>query len=369
MGSTATDMAPAAASATEEETCFHALQLVSSAVLPMTLRTAIELGLLETLVAAGENKALTPQELAAKLPCKANPAAASMVDRLLRLLASYSVVSCAVEEREDGSLSRKYAAAPVCRWLAPNADHGGVSMAPFLLLANDKLFMEAWCHMKDAVLDGGSPFNRAFKTPSWFDYAGEDARFNRVFNDAMKEHSVILTKKILELYKGFDGVRTLVDVGGGLGSTIHAITSRYPSIRGINFDLPHVIADAPAYPGVQHVGGDMFESVPSGADAVLIKWILPCFGDEHCATLLRNCYDALPPDGKVINVECILPVHPEATNRAQGLIAVDVSLLAYSPDGKERYERELVQLAKAAGFKTVKSTYIYANFWAMEYIK
>jgi flavonol 3-O-methyltransferase/caffeic acid 3-O-methyltransferase len=224
--------------------------------------------------------------------------------------------------------------------------------------------------MTDAVLEGGSPFNRAFGTPSWFDYAGTDARFNSVFNEAMKQHSVILTEKLLELYTGFDGVRTLVDVGGGLGSTIHAITSRYPTIHGINFDLPHVISEAPAYPGVhvQHVGGDMFEEVPSG-DAILMKWILNCWGDHHCARLLKNCYDALPLHGKLISVECILPVNPDATNSAQGLIGVDVCLLAYSPDGKERYEREFVELAKGAGFTSVKSTYIYANFWAIEYTK
>jgi flavonol 3-O-methyltransferase/caffeic acid 3-O-methyltransferase len=51
------------------------------------------------------------------------------------------------------------------------------------------------------------------------------------------------------------------------------------------------------------------------------------------------------------------------------LIGVDVCLLAYSPDGKERYEREFVELAKGAGFTSVKSTYIYANFWAIEYTK
>lgn len=351
----------------DEETCMHALQLVSSAILPMTLRTAIELGLLETLVGAS-GKALTPKEVAAKLPSKANPAAPSMVDRLLRLLASYKVVSCVVEEGEDGSLCRQYSAAPVCKWLTPNED--GVSMAPFHLLANDKLFMHAWSYMTDAVLEGGSPFNRAFGTPSWFDYAGTDARFNGVFNEAMKQHSVILTKKLLELYTGFDGVRTLVEVGGGLGSTIHAITSRYPTIQGINFDLPHVISEAPAYPDVQvqHVGGDMFEKVPSG-DAILMKWILNCWGDNHCAKLLKNCYEALPPHGKLISVECILPVNPDATNSAQGLIGVDVCLLAYSPDGKERYEREFVELAKGAGFTSVKSTYIYANFWAIEYTK
>ncbi|TVU06962.1 hypothetical protein EJB05_46999, partial [Eragrostis curvula] len=351
----------------DEETCMHALQLVSSAVLPMTLRTSIELGLLETLAGAGE-KALTPKEVAAKLPSNNNPAAPSMVDRLLRLLASYNVLSCVVEEGADGSLSRRYSAAPVCKWLTRNED--GVSLAPFLLLANDKLFMHAWSYMTEAVLEGGSPFNRAFGTASWFDYAGTDARFNDVFNKAMEEHSVILTKKLLEVYKGFDGVRTLVDVGGGLGSTIHAITSRYPTIHGINFDLPHVISEAPAYPDVQvqHVGGDMFHKVPSG-DAILMKWMLNCWGDDQCAKVLKNCYDALPPHGKLINVECILPVNLDATNSVQGLVAVDVSLLAYSPNGKERYEREFVELAKAAGFTSFKSTYIYANFWAIEYTK
>ncbi|RLM58616.1 O-methyltransferase [Panicum miliaceum] len=85
--------------------------------------------------------------------------------------------------------------------------------------------------------------------------------------------------------------------------------------------------------------------------------------------LHKNCYDALPPLGKLTRAKCILPVNPDATNSAQGLIGVDVCLLAYSPDGKERYEREFVELAKSAGFTSVKFTYIYANFWAIEYTK
>ncbi|KAI5009845.1 hypothetical protein ZWY2020_011982 [Hordeum vulgare] len=136
-----------------------------------------------------------------------------------------------------------------------------------------------------------------------------------------------------------------------------------------HFDLPHVISDAQPYPGVEHVGGDMFESVPSGGDAILMKWILNCFSDQECAKLLKNCYDALPDHGKVINVECILPAKPDATNSAQGLISDDVCLLAYSPGGKERYLRDLEKLAKGAGFTGVKPTYIYANFWAIEYTK
>ncbi|KAM0911628.1 hypothetical protein ACQ4PT_013266 [Festuca glaucescens] len=310
----------------DEEACMFALQLANSAVLPMALRTAIELGLLETLVGAGGGW-LTPEEVAALLPSKANnPEAPSMVDRMLRVLASYKVVSCAVEEGNDGNLSRRYAATPVC-----------------------------------------NTFHRAFGT-SWLEYAGVDPRFNRLFNDAMEHHSVIITKKLLELYKGFDGIGTLVDVAGGLGAVSHAITCKYPSIKGINFDLPHVISDAPPYPGVQHVGGGMFKELPPG-DAILMKWILNCFSDHECEKLLKNCYDALPAHGKVINVECILPVNPDATHGAQALIAVDLSLLAYSPGGKERYLRDFEKLAKGAGFASVKATYVFADFWAIEYSK
>lgn len=346
----------------------YALQLAVSSVLPMTLKTVIELGILETLVSAGREAPLTPEDLAAKLPAKANPEAASMVDRMLRVLASFNVVSCVVEEAKDGSLSRRYGPAPVCKWLTPNED--GVSMAAFALAAQDKVHMATWPYMKDAVLEGGDPFTKALGM-SWFEYAGADTRFNRMYNEAMTHHSGIITKKFLELYTGLDGIGTLIDVGGGIGATIHAVTSKYPTIKGINYDLPHVIADAPAYPGgrVQHVGGNMFEKVPSGADAILMKWILNCFRDEECATLLKNCYDALPAHGKVINVECILPVNPDETPSARGLIQIDMSLLAYSPGGKERYLRELEKLAKGAGFAAVKATYIYANFWAIEYTK
>jgi flavonol 3-O-methyltransferase/caffeic acid 3-O-methyltransferase len=118
------------------------MQLAAACVLPMTLKSAIELGLLETLVAAG-GKALSPSELATRLPsATSNPEAPAMVDRMLRLLASFNVVSCEVEEDTDGRLARRYGPAPVCKWLTPNED--GVSMAALVLMRNDKVPMESW---------------------------------------------------------------------------------------------------------------------------------------------------------------------------------------------------------------------------------
>ncbi|XVE73616.1 hypothetical protein DITRI_Ditri11bG0133100 [Diplodiscus trichospermus] len=62
--------------------------------------------------------------------------------------------------------------------------------------------------------------------------------------------------------------------------------------------------------GVENVAGDIFESVPEG-DAVIMKLILHDWGDEQCLRILRNCYKAIPDNGKVIVVDSIIPVMPE----------------------------------------------------------
>ncbi|XP_022143519.1 caffeic acid 3-O-methyltransferase-like, partial [Momordica charantia] len=126
-------------------------------------------------------------------------------------------------------------------------------------LIQDQVFLDSWRELKNAVIEGGVAFNRAHGGVHAFEYPDFDTRFNKVFNTAMLNETTMGIKKIVESYKGFANLKQLVDVGGGLGVTLQIITSKYPSIEGINF-----IRDAPAYPGVEHVGGDMFESVPRG---------------------------------------------------------------------------------------------------------
>ena len=67
----------------------------------------------------------------------------------------------------------------------------------------------------------------------------------------------------------FDGLSSLLDVGGGNGTTIKLLVKACPWLRGINFDLPHVVSVDAEISGVEHIGGDMFESVPK-ADAAFI---------------------------------------------------------------------------------------------------
>lgn len=186
----------------------------------------------------------------------------------------------------------------------------------------------------------------------------------------MVSHTTIAMNSILESYKGFERLKmkSLVDVGGGLGITINIITTKYPSIRGFNFDLPHVIQHAPAYPGVEHVGGDMFENVPKG-DAIFMKWILHDWDDDHCLKLLQNCYEALPYGGKVIVVDALAPVKPDTSARAKSTCQSDLIMLTQNPGGKERSEQEFLDLATAAGFQGISIECFVCNLWVMEFYK
>ncbi|CDP19755.1 unnamed protein product [Coffea canephora] len=356
----------------EEQHFSYAMQLVTSVSLPMVLLAAIRLDVLEVIAQAGPGAQLSPWDIAAQVGPK-NPDAAAMLDRMLQLLASYSVLTCSVAEA-DASISsqrRVYGLAPVAKYFVQNktyaAGGGGVSLGPLLALFQDKVFIDSWYQLEDAVREGGVPFDRAYGVRA-FEYPGRDPRFNEVFNKAMINHATIAINRIVERYKGFEHLKTLVDVGGGLGVTLSVITTKYPSLKGINFDLPHVIQHAPVYPGVEHVGGDMFESVPQG-DAIFMKWILHFWDDGRCLKLLKNCFKALPDHGKVIVVDPILPVVPDTSAGIKATCQSDLITMTQNPGGKERSEAEFLDLATAAGFRGIMVVCFVCNVWVMEFYK
>ncbi|KAK6125308.1 hypothetical protein DH2020_040950 [Rehmannia glutinosa] len=255
-------------------------------------------------------------------------------------------------------------------------------------------------HLKDAVVDGGIPFNKAFGM-GLFEYFATDPGFSEVFNQAMSNYSTMFMKKILETYDGFEHLKSMVDVGGGVGAALSMIVSKYPSIKGINFDLPDVIQHVPSYPGVEHVGGDMFVSVPK-SDAIFLQdlaeltkqernegrdaegfrlWVLVLgkelgfncerrichdWSDEQCLRLLKNCHEVLPENGKVILAEFVLPEIPDNGLLTKNVINVDLLMLAQTPGGKERTEIEFQALAKGVGFKEFHKVCCAHSVWIME---
>nr|URS65355.1 methyltransferase [Hypericum perforatum subsp. chinense] len=351
---------------TEEDKCVKlALKIAHDAILPMVVKSALELKIIDIISkSTADGSYITSLEIASQMPTR-NPEAPVMLDRMLRLLAANDVLKCRAAATEDGGEERSYSAGPVCRILLPNKDGG--SLGDFILMLNDQVPMKSWYHLNDSIIERGIPFNKANKMMV-YEYLGTDPRFGSVFNNGQGSYSKLLMKKLVQAYKGFHGFKVLVDVGGGAGASIVTIVSENPHIKGINFDLPHVISEAPSYPGVEHIGGDMFTSVPK-ADGIMLKNILHNWGDDHCKKIIKNCYDALSNGGKLVVVDCVLPEIPENDYFSHVVIAQDVLMMAQLPEGKERTFKEFEAFAHKSGFVRFEVHNQIFNMWVMEFHK
>ncbi|KAG7545462.1 S-adenosyl-L-methionine-dependent methyltransferase [Arabidopsis suecica] len=252
----------------------QALGITNSLAFPMVFKAALELGVLDTIVAIDDGVWLSSSEIAFGLPTKpTNPEAPILLDRMLRLLVGHSILKCRIVETGENDLTGKtqrvYAAEPVCTFFLNRGVKSG-SLTSLFMLLQSQVFFKTWTHLKDVILQEEKDAFSSAHDMRLFEYIGLDEQFAGMLNQAMSESSTMIMKKIFEVYKGFKDVNTLVDIGGGLGTILNLVTSKYPQIKGINFDLATVLANAPFYPGVEHVSGDMFIGVPK-EDAIFMK--------------------------------------------------------------------------------------------------
>lgn len=77
----------------------------------------------------------------------------------------------------------------------------------------------------------------------------------------------------------------------------------------------------------------------------------------------------MPENGKVILAECVLPEAPDTGLATKNVVHIDVIMLAHNPGGKERTEKEFLNLAKGAGFKHFNKACCAYNTWIMELLK
>nr|CAB3456106.1 unnamed protein product [Digitaria exilis] len=113
-----------------------------------------------------------------------------------------------------------------------------------------------------------TPFSMAHGE-SLYGLVGRDAEFGACFHEAMGPTAILIG----ECGGVFAGVTSMVDAGGGDGTTAMAIARAFPHVRCTVLELPHVVAAAALAvvdSRVEFVAGDMMEFIPP-ADAVLLK--------------------------------------------------------------------------------------------------
>ena len=152
-----------------------------------------------------------------------------------------------------------------------------------------------------------------------------------------------------------DGTHAIVDVGGADGTVLAAILAAHPHLRGVLFDLPHVITGAPqtlARQGVgdraECVGGDFFESVPAGGDAYLVSLVLHDWPDPQAQRILANIA-AAGRGARLLVLDFVVP--PGDAPHISKIS--DLNMLAMM-GGKERTGPEWRELLQGAGFTGIE---------------
>jgi len=224
------------------------------------------------------------------------------------------------------------------------------SMYDMALWMSDPFHFQVYADALYSVETGKPAVEKTFGMPI-FEYFPKNPQESEVFNNAMTMFSGMVIPAVLEAYD-FSGIGTLVDVAGGHGRVLTSVLEKYPSMRGVLFDLEHVIAGA--RPTIDRLGltnrcntatGDFFKAVPPGGDAYIMKHIIHDWNDAEAIAILKNIRTAMNPGGRVILLESVIA--PGSQPDFGKIIDLEMLLM---PGGRERTEQEFRDLFERAGF-------------------
>jgi hypothetical protein len=216
-----------------------------------------------------------------------------------------------------------------------------------------------WSDFLGTVRAGGGGAERALGM-GLFEFYAAHPEESEIHDQAMRGISAAQVAAVLSAMDFSQG-GVVVDVGGGTGELLAAILAANPTLRGVLFDLPHVVAHAPGVLSesgvadrVQVVGGSFLDGVPLSGNTYLLKSIIHDWDDARATTILRNCRKAMKSADKLLIMERELPElgHP---GRAVEAFLLDLEMLVMTPGGRERTGSEFAKLLSDANFKLVRT--------------
>ena len=260
--------------------------------------------------------------------------------RLLRALASVGVFA----EQSDG----RFGSTPLAEHLQTDAPG---SLRAWAMLIGQTSFWASWGHLLRSVRTGEPAFPDLHGTNVW-EHRETHPEEGEIFDAAMTGLSAPVAEAIVQSYD-FSGVGVLADVGGGEGGLLATILTANPTLRGVLFDLPHVVASAGSMlerAGVadrcEVVGGSFFETAPEGADAYLLKSIIHDWDDAAAIEILHMCRAAIADTGRLLVVEPVI----QPGNEPDRAKFSDLNMLVML-GGRERTAEDFERLYAEAGFR------------------
>jgi hypothetical protein len=324
------------------------LQMVAGYWISQAIYVAAELRLADHL----GGSTLTATELAER--------AGAHGPSLYRLLRSLASVGLFLEDKDH-----RFRATPLSDCLRSDAAN---SQLPAVLMMVGQ-FYEAWAALLENIRSGTPAFKLRYGA-LFFEHLAANAAEAQIFDAAMTALNDRKTTAFLDAYD-LTFARVVADIGGGNGSALRRILSRYPAMTGILFDLPAVVDRARA--GLEKagspsrcrlVGGSFLEQVPPGADVYLLRHIIHNWDDDHAAVILRRIHEAMPAHGQVLIIERIIP----AGNEPSYSKFADLNMMVLH-GGLERTALEFERLYETAGYRLSRIVLTDADICVIEGLK
>ena len=306
------------------------IQMGTASWVSAIVYAAAKLGLADQLATGPRNAA----ELAGPMRLHA-----PSLHRLMRSLAGLGILT-------EGDAQR-FALTPLGEALKT----GAPGSARSTLIAFGGTFWHGWEEILYSLETGNTGFDKAHGMPL-FEYLRQHPADASHFSEAMVGFHGDEPPAVAQAYD-FSKFKNVVDVGGATGNLLAAILSSHAGPRGVLFDRPHVVVDAPALLKARGVedrvtieAGDFFETVPAGGDVYLLSHIIHDWNEDRCLIILGHCRKAIKPGGRLLIIEMVLPAgdtpHPGKV--------LDMVMLVF-PGGQERTEAEYASLLGKAGFR------------------
>ncbi|PKA48036.1 (RS)-norcoclaurine 6-O-methyltransferase [Apostasia shenzhenica] len=326
---------------------------MNSAVDAMVLRCALKLQIFDA-IHRHAGRAVSVPDLAAAMP--AASVHHSTLRRVLRYLANMHLLAV-----DGGEAEEVYTLTPASSiYLRTDSEK---SLAAFVMLLTEAEMLAPFSALEACVAGKNGPDVPAIELvggKSFYAMAAMDPAKGKVFDGAMK---VMVRRTSEAVVKGcpavFEGVATVVDVGGGEGIMAAAIARAFPTTKCVVLEQAHVVERAPEIERVEFVAGDMFVSLPR-ADALLFTRVLHNWSDEKAAEILKQCRKATDGDkGKVIIIDVVIDDSGDDEDVHQVKLIRDIIMMAHY-GGKQRTKEEWRSLLSKVGFKNCSFTRLEA---------
>ena len=263
--------------------------------------------------------------------------------RILRAIASVGIFA----EDESG----RFTLTPPAEFLQTE---GPDSLRATVNLFGEEWHWQVWENLLESVKTGKPAFEQ-LNGMSFFDFYNQDSEFAKTSSASKTSIVARASNSLLKNYD-FSAIGKVVDIGiaGGYGSTLISLLKSNPTMKGVLFDFPPVIAGttplieaAGLTDRCELIAGNCVDLVPSGGDLYILTFVVHNWDDERAIKILKNCHGAMAENGKLLLVEMIMPL---GNDPFVGKL-IDLESLLLTPGGCERTEAQYKSILAAAGFK------------------